>query len=109
MCKTQISKFVVLSNQVAALISFAMATWGVAQLAISGADFCAGYLLSFYLAPQVLFFLFVASSDLFLGDRSVAEHRKVLFPWFQIALFGYFIQLVVIVSNFLLNAHGGHC
>jgi hypothetical protein len=86
-----------------------MAALGGAQLFSSGADFCAGYLLSFYLAPQVLFFVFVASSDLFLGDQSVVKHSKVLFPWLQIALFGYFIQLVVIFSNFLLNTRGGHC
>jgi putative flippase GtrA len=99
----------VLANQLAALFSTGLATLEIAKLVSSGADFCTGYLLSFYLAPQILFFVFIACNELFLGDRTVAEHRKKVFPWFDVAISGFVIQVVVIICNFLLNTHGGHC
>jgi putative flippase GtrA len=99
----------VLTNQIAAFFSLVLAVLEVAKLVSSGADFCAGYLLSFYLAAQILFFVFIACNELFLGDRTVAEHRKKVFPWFDLAISGFVIQVLVIVCNFLLNTRGGHC
>jgi hypothetical protein len=86
-----------------------MATWEAIYLLKLGADFCAGYLLFFYLIPQVGFFIFVACNQLFLGDRSLGEHRKLVFPWFDLALVGFGIQLVIIAFNFIFNTHKGHC
>jgi hypothetical protein len=99
----------VLTNQIAAFVSLVLATLEIAKLIISGADFCAGYLLSVYLAPQILFFVFIACNELFLGDRTVAEHRKKVFPWFDLATSGFVIQVLVIICNFLFNTRGGHC
>jgi hypothetical protein len=99
----------VLTSQIAALFSLVLATLETAKLVSSGADFCAGYLLSFYLAPQILFFVFIVCNELFLGVRTVAEHRKKIFPWFDLAISGFVIQVIVIICNFFLNTRGGHC
>jgi hypothetical protein len=98
-----------LSQKIAAFFSLAIAAWGLIYAAKVGADFCAGYLLSLYLVPQIGFFVFVACSQAFLGDRTFEQHRKLTFPWLDLIVVGFGIQLAIIAFNFAFNTHSGHC
>jgi hypothetical protein len=96
-------------QKISAFFSLFVSVWGATFLVKTGADICAGYLLFIYLVLQIIFLIFVACHHVFLGDRSLLEHRKLIFPWLDIAAIGFIVQLVVITSNFLFNTHGGHC
>jgi hypothetical protein len=99
----------VFSQKIAAFFSLAIAAWELIFAVKVGADLCAGYLLSLYLVPQIGFFVFVACNQVFLGDRTFGQHRKLTFPWLDLIVVGFWIQLAIIVFNFVFNTHSGHC
>jgi hypothetical protein len=99
----------VIVQKISAFFSLLVAVWGAIFLVKTGADICAGYLLFFYLVFQIIFLIFVVCHQVFLGDQSLVEHRKLIFPWFDISAIGFIVQLIIIVSNFLFNRHSGHC